>query len=197
MFGFKKQSEATHSRPSVPPPSRIALPAIEENPVAHSSPPRPPLPPAVETRKSVQGTHIVADTRVRGDIHSDSALTIAGEIDGSVSADGPLLIEASAKIRGDVSGDNIVISGHVEGEVRAKGKLTISSTGLVIGDIAVRSLNIDEGGTLQGQCRMGIMEKPANEGVPPPPVRESVEFASADEDDEMQKFMPDLASNAG
>ncbi|HET6582961.1 MAG TPA: polymer-forming cytoskeletal protein [Nannocystaceae bacterium] len=98
---------------------------------------------------------IAEDTTIKGSITTASSLTVAGAIEGDINAGGEVNVLADAVVRGDVSGPSVVIAGKVEGRINASGKLLITSSGHVVGDIAVRSLLIEEGGTLQGQCAMG------------------------------------------
>jgi cytoskeletal protein CcmA (bactofilin family) len=98
---------------------------------------------------------IAEDTTIKGNITTASSLTIAGAIEGDVNAGGEVHVLADAVVRGDISGPSVVIAGKVDGRVNASGRLLITTSGHVTGDIAVRSLLIEEGGTLQGQCAMG------------------------------------------
>ena len=98
---------------------------------------------------------IAEDTTIKGSVTTASSLTVAGAIEGDVNAGGEVKVLAEATVRGDISGPSVIVAGKVEGRIIASGRLLITSTGNVIGDIAVRSLLIEEGGTLQGQCAMG------------------------------------------
>jgi cytoskeletal protein CcmA (bactofilin family) len=98
---------------------------------------------------------IAEDTTIKGSITTASSLTIAGAIEGDVNAGGEVNVLADAFVRGDISGPTVVIAGKVDGRINASGRLLITASGHVTGDIAVRSLLIEEGGTLQGQCAMG------------------------------------------
>ncbi|MGH1343564.1 MAG: bactofilin family protein [Nannocystales bacterium] len=126
--------------------------------------------------------YITEDTTIKGSITTASSLTIAGAIEGDVNAGGEITVLDDALIKGDVSGPNVKILGKVEGRVSATGRLEISSSGQVIGDISVRALHIEEGGTLEGECKMGGSAKaprptaaapagtprPAASSLPPP-----------------------------
>lgn len=98
---------------------------------------------------------ITDDTTVKGNITTAGSLTIAGAVEGNVSAAGEVVILEDAVIKGDVSGPDVRVQGKVEGRVNATGRLVITTSGTVSGDISVRALLIEEGGTLQGQCSMG------------------------------------------
>jgi cytoskeletal protein CcmA (bactofilin family) len=99
--------------------------------------------------------YITEDTTIKGNVTTASSLTVAGAVEGDINAGGEIVILDDAIIKGDVSGPNVKIQGKVEGRVSATGRLVISDSGMVIGDISVRALLIEEGGTLQGECRMG------------------------------------------
>lgn len=105
---------------------------------------------------------ITDDTTVKGNITTAGSLTIAGAVEGNVSAAGEIVILEDAVIKGDVAGPDVRIQGKVEGRVHATGRLVITSSGTVSGDISVRALLIEEGGTLQGQCSMGPTASPAS-----------------------------------
>ena len=98
---------------------------------------------------------ITEDTTIRGSVTTASSLTVAGAVEGDINAGGEVKILEDALVKGDVSGPNIIVSGKVEGRIVASGRLVIGAAGEVRGDISVRSLLIEEGGTLEGQCSMG------------------------------------------
>lgn len=114
--------------------------------------------------------YITEDTTIKGSITTASSLTIAGAVEGDVNAGGDITVLDDALIKGDVSGPNVKILGKVEGRVSATGRLEISSSGQVIGDISVRALHIEEGGTLEGECKMGGSGKPTSRPTPTAPV---------------------------
>lgn len=131
---------------------------------------------------AVPHNYITEDTTIKGNLTTASSLTVAGAIEGDVNAGGEVVILSEAVIRGDVSGPDISIEGQVEGRVTASGRLLIKPSGQVHGNISVRSLLIEEGGTLQGECHMGeaVQSAPvpapntAGNGrakPPPPPIR--------------------------
>jgi cytoskeletal protein CcmA (bactofilin family) len=98
---------------------------------------------------------IAEDTTIKGSVTTASSLTVAGAVEGDINAGGEVNVLADAAVRGDVSGPTVIVAGKVEGRINASGRLLITASGQVNGDIAVRSLLIEEGGTLQGQCSMG------------------------------------------
>ncbi len=110
--------------------------------------------------------YITDDTTIRGDVTTASSLSIAGVIEGDLTAGGEVVVLEDALIKGNISGPDVRVAGKVEGRVNASGKLVISSVGQVTGDIAVRALLIEDGGTLQGQCQMGEGVSSGSNGAP-------------------------------
>ena len=110
---------------------------------------------------ATQNNYVTEDTTIKGSITTASSLTIAGVVEGDVNAGGEIAVLGEAVVKGDLSGPNVRIDGRVEGRVTASGRLVIGAAGQVQGDISVRSLLIEEGGTLDGQCRMGAAAREA------------------------------------
>lgn len=175
MLGFKKQSPAPPA-PANPASSEREAPVVtKDSPPPSSAPPAPepvvaPAQAPVPKLEVHPGTSIAADTKIRGDLKTDTSLSVAGVVEGNLDAAGPVLISGSARVQGDVIASDISVEGLVEGNVTATGKLTITATGTVLGDITVRSLLILEGGTLQGQCHMGEQSRDETVQVTSSPV---------------------------
>jgi cytoskeletal protein CcmA (bactofilin family) len=99
-------------------------------------------------------THVAEDTRIDGDVSSGSGLVVQGEIIGDVTSARDIEVAQAAWINGAVQGNDIVVAGRIEGQVTTTGRLLILASGSVVGDIQVKSILIEEGGTLKGRCRM-------------------------------------------
>ena len=116
---------------------------------------------------------ITEDTTIKGTVTTASSLTIAGAIEGDVNAGGDIEVLEDAMVKGDLSGPNVKIDGTVEGRITASGRLVIGAGGQVHGDISVRSLLIEEGGTLEGQCHMARSSDGAATTSPTTPSKTS------------------------
>ncbi len=88
-----------------------------------------------------------------GQIETKGAIRIDGNIKGNVVADWIILGE-HAKVRGDLSGKNIIIGGVVTGNVLAMENLEIKRTGKVYGEIKSFKLTIIEGGIFEGNSSL-------------------------------------------
>ena len=107
-------------------------------------PSRNPVPVSAETVLS-------NEIKLEGRLHSSTNIRFDGEMTGDVSTDGDLAVGEHGRIKGNVTGRNVVVGGSIQGNVQTSGRLEILATGKVYGDIAVGSLIIDEGGILRGK----------------------------------------------
>ena len=142
----------------------------------------PPRPPA---RHPVENT-IGRGSTVRGDLRGPGGFRIDGTVEGSVEADGPVVVGEGGTVDGSVRGRDVVVLGRVRGNVHAEGHLEIGPEGKVVGDVTVQSFRMHQGGVFRDdlttstspfgilpvaeQERRGGRTLPPPDGaVPPPP----------------------------
>lgn len=106
-------------------------------------------------------TYIGQDTRIEGTITTSGSLRIDGEVDGEIQADGDVVVGETGRVRAGITSVNAIIAGNVTGEVRVSGRLELLGTGRLHGDAVMQTLIVEQGGLLQGNCRMGADEQPA------------------------------------
>ena len=87
-----------------------------------------------------------------GDITKGGSMRFEGNLKGTITIDGNLVVGRSALIIGTVRAKNVHVLGTIEGNVKCE-QLKILSTGKVTGDAEVESIIIDEGAILIGNCR--------------------------------------------
>jgi cytoskeletal protein CcmA (bactofilin family) len=96
--------------------------------------------------------HIGASIKLKGDITSSEPLTIAGQVEGSVTVNGhTLTIAAGSHISATVSADAIVVAGHVKGKLTATTRIDLKETASVEGEAAAPSVSMVEGATVHGR----------------------------------------------
>jgi cytoskeletal protein CcmA (bactofilin family) len=78
-------------------------------------------------------------------------VTVEGSVDGDIYCSS-VLIGVTARVRGNITADNLIIRGRVEGNIRAR-KLQLSATCHVEGDILHDRIEIIAGSFFQGNCR--------------------------------------------
>lgn len=98
------------------------------------------------------GKSVVID----GNVVSSEDLTVAGRINGDVTAaDNVLVVAAGARIRGSVSARAVVVQGDVRGSVTGEQRVEVGETGVVHGDIRAPRMVVAEGAAMDGRVAIG------------------------------------------
>jgi cytoskeletal protein CcmA (bactofilin family) len=116
----------------------------------------PTAPPAPEEISAYLGK----DTVFEGKITFEGVFRLDGRFEGQIFEGGTLIIGETAVVKGKIGVHSIIINGLVEGEVHAKARAEIHSTGKLHGNLFTPILMVNEGGILEGNCKMeGIGDK--------------------------------------
>ena len=103
-------------------------------------------------------TIIGGDTVITGNILLNGNIIIYGEIIGDVKTDGAITLSTTAKVRGNLHGEDLNIGGNVEGNVSAGGKVILGEKALLKGDINAGQVVIEDGAKFEGSCFMNLKE---------------------------------------
>jgi cytoskeletal protein CcmA (bactofilin family) len=123
---------------------------------SHFSKSSPTSPPTSEEISAYLGKETLFD----GKMTFEGVFRLDGKFEGEIFESGTLIVGEMAIIKGKIGLNTIVINGLVEGEVYAKTRVEIHSTGKVYGKVSTPILTINEGGILEGHCKMeGILDK--------------------------------------
>jgi cytoskeletal protein CcmA (bactofilin family) len=98
---------------------------------------------------------IAAGMTVRGDIESNGIVKVEGAVDGHVHARHQVLVARGGIVHGDIEAREAIVGGMVNGSIRVAERVEVQSGATVVGDITTRRIAVAEGGTLNGQIRMG------------------------------------------
>ena len=83
------------------------------------------------------------------------ACKVEGLVEGKVECSEELELGPTGRLNADIlAGKRIHLAGQVYGNVTTPGVLRLAATSKVHGDIRARSLSMEEGATLNGQCAM-------------------------------------------
>jgi len=96
-----------------------------------------------------------AGMTVRGDLETDGVVKVEGTVDGHVKANSQVLVAKGGVVHGDIETTEAVVGGMVHGAIRAKERVEVQAGASVEGDVTTRRIAVAEGGTLNGQIRMG------------------------------------------
>ena len=93
-------------------------------------------------------------TQIDGDFTSPGSVRIDGDIDGSVTVGGTLILGAGGSITGNVTAASVMIGGEVLGDITVQQKVELTGTAKVLGNIETAVIVIDENAIFQGKCDM-------------------------------------------
>ncbi|MDO8493764.1 MAG: polymer-forming cytoskeletal protein [Deltaproteobacteria bacterium] len=89
-----------------------------------------------------------------GKVTFDGTLQINGEFTGEIISEGTLVVGQEARVSGKVKVDTLICYGAIDGSVEAKNRIEIHVPSVVTADIATKTLVVEEGSLLQGNCNM-------------------------------------------
>lgn len=92
--------------------------------------------------------------RVVGEVETDGVIKIEGQVEGSVRADGQVLVAKGGVVRGDIATRQAVIAGEVHGGIFADERVELQPTSVIDGDITAPRIAVEEGGQVNGHIRM-------------------------------------------
>jgi cytoskeletal protein CcmA (bactofilin family) len=89
--------------------------------------------------------------KFKGEICSSGAISINGEFEGKLFADGEVIIAKGSQVTGDVRAGSVVVSGKVNGNISASQSLEITKSGKVHGDLQGGRIMIEDGASYRGK----------------------------------------------
>lgn len=95
------------------------------------------------------------DASFKGDLSFNAAAKLLGKFEGSISAQGKVLIAKGATCKATVNAKEIAVEGRVEGNVVASEHVQLKQTGIITGDITATRMSMADGATIDGHCRIG------------------------------------------
>lgn len=104
------------------------------------------IPPSINFLGS--GTSIVGEIKSNGDFRID------GNLEGSITSKGKIVIGQSGKVDGEIECQNADISGEIKAKVIVHELLTLKATAILTGDIFTSKLAIEPGAIFTGSCNM-------------------------------------------
>jgi cytoskeletal protein CcmA (bactofilin family) len=103
------------------------------------------------------------ETVFQGKMTFQGVFRLDGKFEGEIFDSGTLIVGETANIKGKIGLQVLVINGRVEGDIYAKTRVEIHATGKVYGTLSTPILTINEGGILEGSCKMeGGIDRPGD-----------------------------------
>lgn len=93
-------------------------------------------------------------TRFSGTLRFKGSVTVRGEYEGQIDAQGFLYIQDGAQVRADVSAERIIIGGTVHGNIEARDEVEMLPGCVVYGNVRAGRVRIADGVVFEGRCEM-------------------------------------------
>ena len=101
-----------------------------------------------------QTNRIVENTIIKGDLISEADIRIDGELEGSITAKGKVVIGRAGKVSGKIQCMNADIEGKFDGDLKVENVLSLKGTAVIEGDVVVGKLAVEPGATFNAACSM-------------------------------------------
>lgn len=89
---------------------------------------------------------------ISGDSKADSVFANNAQIGGNIEAAGAVKVGQGTVIVGNITADSAVIAGAVKGDIDVHGPVVIDSSAIIVGDIKSKTVQINNGATIDGRC---------------------------------------------
>jgi cytoskeletal protein CcmA (bactofilin family) len=122
---------------------------------------------------------ISANTKIVGEVHSDSDIRIDGTIEGNIHSKAKVVLGTSAQLKGNIVCQNADISCTTSGNIYVENLLKLNSTANIKGDIYTKKLVVESGAIFIGRCEMG--DQKINNDIPEIKIFKNTEVFSEQE----------------
>ena len=99
---------------------------------------------------------------ITGNLDIQGSVRVDGTVSGDVKCSDLLTVGSTGRIMGNVTVKQIVLAGSVSGNIFASEKAELQNKAMIEGDITTRSLIVEAGAILHGQCNMRNGSKSAS-----------------------------------
>jgi len=93
-------------------------------------------------------------SKIVGKIFADSDFRIDGEVEGTITCNGKVVIGQKGYLKGSISCVNAEIIGSVEGDVVVSETLSLRGSAIIKGDVKTKILMVEPNAVFNGTCSM-------------------------------------------
>lgn len=101
---------------------------------------------------------IAVGTIIEGEVTMPGDLRLDGTILGNITSNAKVMMGEQGKIKGNVITRSSGIKGEFEGELKVSEKLHIHSSARIEGTIHTKTLIVENGAQIIGNCNVGTVE---------------------------------------
>ncbi len=113
----------------------------------HTGSPRP--------QSSNAHTVLSNGTKLTGTVVVGSSVQVDGELEGTITADGDVILSPGSRVEADIEASNVTVASHYKGNIVVKNRAELAKGARVVGNITCQGLVVAEGAWFQGQLSMG------------------------------------------
>ena len=88
----------------------------------------------------------------KGDIVVHGFFRVDGDLQGTINTEGRIFVSPSGRVKGSLTGRDVVIGGVVKGDLYATERITLLSTALVVGNVYAPRILMETGVLVEGYC---------------------------------------------
>jgi cytoskeletal protein CcmA (bactofilin family) len=92
--------------------------------------------------------------RLEGSVVSAGSLQVDGQVKGTITADGDVMLSAQSEVEADIHAQNVIVAGRFRGNIEAANRAELARGGRVDGNISSKVLVVAEGAVFSGQSTM-------------------------------------------
>ena len=93
-------------------------------------------------------------SKIVGEIFADSDFRIDGDVEGTITCNGKVVIGQKGFLKGSISCVNAEIIGTVEGDITVSELLSLRSTANIKGNVKTQILLVEPNAVFEGTCSM-------------------------------------------
>jgi len=93
-------------------------------------------------------------SKIVGKIFADSDFRIDGDVEGTITCNGKVVIGQKGFLKGSISCVNAEIVGTVEGDIVVTETLSLRSTAVIKGEVKTKVLMVEPNAVFNGTCSM-------------------------------------------
>jgi cytoskeletal protein CcmA (bactofilin family) len=93
-------------------------------------------------------------SKIVGKIFADSDFRIDGEVEGTITCNGKVVVGQKGYLKGTISCVNAEIVGTVEGDIVVTETLSLRSTAVIKGEVKTKILMVEPNAIFNGTCSM-------------------------------------------